>query len=88
MIRYGNDTDASLKGYKVDCCGYVVADCGCDLGGGDYGVAGDFSNICGGGCDVGGGADKYDNDPVDNGIDGENDAWLSVLVVHAFFKKM
>ena len=33
-----------------------------------------FLMFVGGGCDVGGGADKDDNDPLDNGFGGENDA--------------
>ena len=72
-----------LKNWKIGCCDYGVADCGCNIYGASSGVAAGVSDVCMGDRDIGDGGDKDEIDRADNGIDGENDAWFFILDVHA-----
>ena len=45
-VRDENNSDGSWKGYEVDRCGCRVADCGCNIGGGNSGVAVGVSKWC------------------------------------------
>lgn len=46
-VRDHNCSDGSWKVCKVDCCVCGVPDCDRNIGGGNYGVAGGVSDICG-----------------------------------------
>ena len=53
-----------------------VRDCGCEIDGGNSGVATGVSDVSESICDVGSGGHKGDCGPSDNSIDGENNVWF------------